>query len=187
MISAVNLSISSNNTDLQQLMNTHHILRAFVLSVIVGAWSIVSTPSLIAEEESPLVSNLQAFLVVEGELGEELSETETVEPGEIIEYRITYSNVAEESLRAVVADGIIPGETFLVEGSIRQPDGVRTLFSIDDGVTFGPEPIYFIEIDEQGIEHEREATPDMFQRIRWEIDRIPSGETLKFAYRVKVR
>lgn len=157
-----------------------------ILSVILISIGLVGV-SFAEQPESPLQSELKAFLVTDGEAGEVLNETDTVEPGKVIEYQIRYSNVADAPLRRIQAQGYVPEDTFLLEGSIRQPEGITTMFSIDDGRSFHVPPIPYTYTDEDGRSEERIATTDMYQYIRWDISELSSGESIEFSYRVEVR
>lgn len=184
-------------------MNKTTIIRTLRAVCVSALFLAVAAPVSAQEEvESPLVSELKAFLVVTvdtddkaaadkaqqsgGKLGEQMTETESVAPGGVIEYQLTYTNRSEEPLRSIVADGVIPEQTNFIEGSLRGPKGIRTLFSIDAGVTFSVPPVYYTEKDEEGRAVRKVATPDMYERIRWEIPALPGGKSVELAYRVEV-
>lgn len=161
------------------------ITRGIAFSVLLLA---LPAGFLIAEEpDSPLVSELRAFLVVDGELGEELTEADEIKPGQKLEYQITYRNVSDEPLNQLHAVGIIPGETSLLNESWSTPSGVDVLFSADDGESFHRPPFMIIVTDQEGNPVEREATVEDYDQIRWGVPVLQPGADLIVKYRVQVQ
>jgi uncharacterized repeat protein (TIGR01451 family) len=138
-------------------------------------------------QESPLQTELKAFIVTAGERGDELTETEEVTPGQVVEYLLVFSNVSDQSLFDIKAIGIIPQETEVQVNSINQPVGLRAKFSIDDGQSFHTPPITYTVTEEDGRVIVKTATPDMYQQILWEIPSLPGQKAMRFTYRVRVK
>lgn len=144
--------------------------------------------TLIAQDaESPLKSELQAFLVIAGERGDELTETDEVQPGGLVEYLLTFTNQSDGPLNRILATGIIPPETVVLPGTLTQPEGLQPRFSIDNGESFHLPPVTYTVTKEDGSLEVKTATPDMYQQIRWEIPSLPPAKSLRFTYRVRVK
>ncbi len=64
---------------------------------------------------------------------------------------------------------------------------LHPLFSIDQGKTYHEAPVTYIEIDENGQEVTRKATPDMITHIKWMMgDVMEVGQEVSVSYRVQV-
>jgi len=142
-----------------------------------------------AAPASPLVSELKAQLVVPATetAPETLVAVEKVTPGQVVEYTLTYTNRSAGALRTVGIDGPVPAEVIFVADSNRQPAGQPVLYSIDGGTTFSAPPVKYKKTQPDGTVIDAVATPEMYNRLRWIVPEFPSGQTLVFAYRVRVR
>ncbi|NMA20483.1 MAG: DUF11 domain-containing protein [Lentisphaerae bacterium] len=136
----------------------------------------------------PLQSRMTAFLVEQDEEGKErLTEVSQVKPGQLIEYALEYSNVSDRDLTEVSIIGPIPGGTQYIADSAQPSKNAIPEFSIDNAVTFHPEPVKYKVRLPDGSEEEKIATADMYTQIRWELSSMNAGEKLTLKYRVQVR
>jgi len=136
----------------------------------------------------PLQSRMTAFLVEQDEEGKErLTEVSQVKPGQLIEYALEYSNVSDRDLTEVSIIGPIPGGTQYIASSAQPSKNAIPEFSIDNAVTFHPEPVKYKVRLPDGSEAEKIATADMYTQIRWELSSMNAGEKLTLKYRVQVR
>ena len=87
-------------------------------------------------------------------------------PGDVIRYRLTASNRGSEPARNTELLDPIPAGTEYVIGSARG-DGMRLLFSIDGGRTFGPQPVRYEVRSPQGEVIEVAAEPGMYTHVKW--------------------
>lgn len=160
-------------------------LPRFFVSFFVS-FSVLAFAASAEAEDGPLEGEMKAFVVTEGEEGEEvLTETGKVEPGQTIEYRLVYENTSEDALQNVSITGPIPENTDYIAGSAASEFLGKPVFSIDDGTSFQPEPVTYTKTLPDGTEKEAVATPDMYTHVRWVVDRF-APSTVRFTYRVKV-
>lgn len=169
---------------------TQTINRLFFTALFGLAGSIMTVGLAAAEDqpESPLRSELRAFVVETREDGEEeFTPAEMVGPGEIIEYRLHYENISDTALTEIMALGPIAEPTDYVPDSATATLLMTPQFSIDQGSTFQVEPVvYRVELADGTVE-EREATPDMYTHVRWHIAELKPQATTELRYRVRVR
>lgn len=159
------------------------ILWALLLFVVLGAFANQAVAA-----ETPLQGTMKSFLVEENEDGKEvLTETEQVKPGQVIEYALVYGNVTDGNLTDVNIVGPIPEGTVYMAGTAAIRDKMTPRFSIDGGVIFKPEPVLYTVKQDDGIELERVATPDMYTHVRWTVENLLAQQKLTLKYRVKVK
>jgi uncharacterized repeat protein (TIGR01451 family) len=158
-------------------------------SLVFLALSLLGAPFALTAQtpESPLASSLAVFVVETTEDGAEaLASRETINPGEVIEYQLTYENVSERPLRQIRAVGQIPAETAFIEGS-PVPAGTYPIEYSLDGVEFAAPPLTYEKVNEDGSTEEAVATPSMYRALRWTIPELAVGEKEVLHYRVTVR
>ncbi len=121
--------------------------------------------------------------------GKEVSQrvpADTIEPGELIHYTLTYRNSGNEAAMQVVVDNPIPNDTVYVTDSAGGA-GSDISFSIDGGANYKkPDQLtYRVKVDGQW--EERKATPDRYTHIRWVIERIDAQAqgTVNYSVRIK--
>lgn len=181
-----------------------HILATFLLfagvlatSPLVSAQeSLSSEPapteeSSVAETESPVQAILEAFLVQvtkkdDGSTVETLVVATTAAPGDVIEYKATYTNVSENALTGLVANGPIPASTTYVDKSANITEGAVFEVLIPDE-EWQELPAYKSVTDENGKVVRVEATSADYTALRWRISGALDPEKQIVAkYRVKV-
>ncbi len=87
-------------------------------------------------------------------------------PGDTLRYSITAANVGDGLMvSAQVVDPIPVGVTYVAE-SARGADTAIS-FSINQGNTYAPWPLYYTVRNSKGILVKRQATPDMISHIKW--------------------
>lgn len=137
---------------------------------------------------SPLQSTMTAYLVEKGDDGQDvLTEVSQVKPGQTIEYALQYSNVSDADLAEVSIVGPVPQGTSYLAGTAMNMGASVPQFSIDDGVTYKPEPLTFKVKMADGSEVEKVATPDMYTHVRWMLEKLIAKQQLTLKYRVQVR
>jgi uncharacterized repeat protein (TIGR01451 family) len=141
-----------------------------------------------APELAPLQSTMTSFLVEQDAEGKErLTEISQVKPGQLIEYALVYSNISDRDLTEVSIIGPIPPNTQYLADSAQPSKDAIPEFSIDNAVTFQPEPVKYKVRLPDGSEEEKIATADMYTQIRWKLSIMNAGEKLTLKYRVQVR
>jgi uncharacterized repeat protein (TIGR01451 family) len=136
----------------------------------------------------PLQGTMEGYLVTREESGaEQLTELGEVRPGQVIEYRIVYTNLSDRVLRDIAVGGLIPEQTVYLAGSATATRWRQPRFSIDGGRRFQQEPVrYTLRLD-NGDEEERIAEPGMYTHVRWVTPRLEPAARIRFRYRVVVR
>ena len=122
----------------------------------------------------PVVSTMEAVIVDTDEAGSEVfTPAETVDPGQIIEYRIAHLNQSSQALNGFIISGPIPNGTQYVADSASLEEG--TLFQVKLlNEDWQGEPAYKTIINEAGEEERVIADPSEYTAIRWNlIDALP--------------
>ena len=106
----------------------------------------------------PLTGVMQGYVVTRDRGGEDVfTETDRVEPGQILEYRLVYTNHSARDLRDVSITGPIPSTTRYLADSACGPDCGEPEFSIDGGEAFQGEPVTCVRTLPDGTEAETVA------------------------------
>ena len=89
-------------------------------------------------------------------------------PGDVLHYRLTFTNVAGKPVRGVALSNPIPSGLRLVAGTARASRAdARAEYSIDGGKTFSAEPAETVVVD--GREITRPASSDRYTHVRWTV------------------
>ncbi|CAA0091488.1 Uncharacterised protein [BD1-7 clade bacterium] len=134
----------------------------------------------------PLSSTLDVFVVDDkGEKGA-LLEKDSVEPGQVLEYQLTYTNNTEKPLQITAATGLIPENTAYVTGSAEGQVVAEFLVSIDKGTNYESEPVKRTRT--VGGKTETYIVPvSEYTNVRWvKPEPIEAGKSQIYQYRVKV-
>ncbi|MCB1619132.1 MAG: DUF11 domain-containing protein [Thiothrix sp.] len=153
-------------------------------SIVAGGFAIANSQTRAA----PLQNTLQAYLVSADQQGREiLQPTREVEPGQLIEYQLTYANTGNSALRDVVVTGPIPAATAYMPQSARTQAKAQLQVSIDNGRTFESEPVRRMITDKNGRKVEVIIPPSEYSHVRWIMkEPLQAGMTRQFAYRSMV-
>jgi len=112
---------------------------------------------------------------------------QSVSPGDVVEYVLTYANQGDASATDANIDDAIPkGTTYLANTA--SGEGAEITFSSDGGKTFAPavKLTYEFRLPSGAVE-KRVATPAEYTHVRWTLKSVPPGATGKVAFRVKVK
>ena len=145
-------------------------------------------PAALAQQAEPLVSTLAALVVSQDANGQEvLTQAAEAAPGDVVEYRINYTNISPASISGVVVTGPIPESMSYVPYSAVAPGGDRLEVSIDDGANWEREPVRRLRQNEQGQTVEVIVPPSEYTHLRW-VDAGPlqPSQSLQYVYRAKV-
>ena len=125
-------------------------------------------PAVAQQDEPALaitVENVTA--VAEAQAGTERASAHAL-PGDVLRYRLTFTNRTEGPLRDVVLSNPIPEDIRLIGGSVRSSrDDVQVEYSADGGQTFSAEPME--EVLVEGRRVMRPIPPERFTHVRWTI------------------
>jgi uncharacterized repeat protein (TIGR01451 family) len=107
-------------------------------------------------------------------------------PGDVIEYRLSFTNNTDGPVRDLVFDDPVPEGLVYVLGSAgAERDDVATQFSIDGGATYDPEPE--IEVQEAGATVRRPAPAERYTHVRWIVaGAVSVGEQVQALFRARI-
>ncbi len=114
--------------------------------------------------------------------------TTKLQPGDTIQYSITYSNNGTEPVVEAIINDPIPAGTVYITDSAKG-EGTEITFSIDNGKTFKKPTLLFYETTSgTGVKEQRTASPDQYTNIRWTVSKpIPPKGKGKVFFQVKVK
>lgn len=150
--------------------------------------------SVALAQGQPLEVTLDGYLVQlvtqdDGTQVEEFTQATQARPGQVVEYRVTVTNISNETLPASNAfvTGPVPDTTtYLADSATLSNSEVELEFSADGGQTFAEKPV-LEKTNEQGEKEMVEASPEEYTAARWAILMpIEPHHTLTLKYRVTV-
>ena len=144
-----------------------------------------SVAPLKAQQENGVSSVLEAYRITVDEDGEEISvPTTEVTPGDLIEYRLTYSNILDESVTSLYATLPIPiGMEFVLDSASPNPEGASLS---NTGSAFQQLPLTRQVRQPDGTTIEEEVPGREYRRLRWLVPSLEAGDQVILVARVKV-
>lgn len=116
-----------------------------------------------------------------------LDKAESVQPGEVLEWKIVSENDGTAPARDYKTIGHIPAGTSFVAGSAAAEGGSVVTYSIDGGKTFSALPVVE-EKQPDGTVKKVPAPVSMYTEVRYEwSDKLEAGATLTASYKVRVK
>ncbi|MTI87566.1 MAG: hypothetical protein FH748_06310 [Balneolaceae bacterium] len=152
----------------------------FFLTVLL-----LSSAAVVTAQDAAVSSELKAYLITVDENGNEnATEVTEVEPGQTIEYRLTYQNNLPEGISDLTPILPIPLEMIYQEGSA-DPE-VSKVSLTQNEQDFQEIPITR-EVTLQNGEVEEQVVPaSEYRRLQWVIPSLQSGESITLSARAKV-
>ncbi len=137
----------------------------------------------------PLTSAMEAYRVQVDKDGKEIiARTDSVKPGDVIEYRMFYTNEGEKRLKGLVISGPIPNSTFFISGSNQTEITANFLVSIDGGETYESEPVTRTKVNLKGEKVKVVIPPSKYTHVRWiPKQALDPAQSQLYTYRVKVK
>lgn len=150
-------------------------------SLVMGGLALATAK----ENNQPLQSTMQAFVITADKAGKETAKpAKEVEPGQVVEYRLTYKNVSNKPLSGITVTGPVPNATDYMAKTASSADNADFQVSIDGGKTFESEPVKRVVTDEQGKKIEKVIPPSEYSHVRWTLKQsLEAGATQTFTYR----
>jgi uncharacterized repeat protein (TIGR01451 family) len=108
------------------------------------------------------------------------------QPGDVVQYVITYANRGDSVARDAVIDDPIPkGTTYLA--ATAAGEGAEIVFSSDGGRSYAPavKLTYEVKLPNGAVE-KRLATPSDYTHVRWTLKSVPPGAAGTVSFKVKV-
>lgn len=90
-------------------------------------------------------------------------------PGDVLRYRLTFTNTAGRPVRGVNLSNPLPGGVRFVAGSVRSSrDDARPEYSADGGRTFSQQPMEDVVVEGRRVR--RPVAPEQYTHVRWTVD-----------------
>ncbi len=138
-------------------------------------------------QASLLESKMDAFVVENAKGNESLRPTSVAEPGNVLEYQLTYTSKAKKPLAMQYISVPVPQNTLYIQNSAYTSVTSDFQVSLDGGKNWESEPVKRLRKDENGKLKEVIVPTSEYTHLRWhEKSDIAPGAIQKFHYRVKV-
>ncbi len=149
------------------------------------------TPVVAQENEGPRALVIEAENLMAGDarhqaLSERGGDANAIYPGDVIHYRLVFTNITDVAVRRVEFNDPLPaGLRYMGESAAADRDDVVIDYSIDGGATFSIQPMIEEIID--GVQVRKPAPPDRYTHIRWRIDGwVQPGAQVTAEFRAKL-
>lgn len=134
----------------------------------------------------PAAAQAPEALVITAEnvtAGERENAGDAVLPGDVVLYRLTFTNVESTPVRNIVLGNPIPQGLEYVPGSAAPGfEGASVQFSIDGGQTFSSRPMIDRVVD--GRRQRVPAPPETYTNVRWTLgDWVQPGDQVRAEFR----
>jgi uncharacterized repeat protein (TIGR01451 family) len=138
---------------------------------------------------APVQGTMAAFVVEKKENKENLVAAEDVEPNQIVEYQLTYTNQGTSDISGLKIVGPVPAGTEYLSNSANAKQRASLRVSVDGGVTFEPEPVTRTVVKQNGEVVEQIVPPEKYTHIQWLPAAAIEGDGGKqfYSYRVRVK
>ncbi len=139
---------------------------------------------------SPVSGEIKAYLVTVDKNGKEkVTKTDQVEPGQVMEFELVFTNNGETNVSGIQVVDPIPENTLFIGESHSSDVQANFEVSIDGGQTFESEPVIRIETQADGSQKEVVIPPEQYTHVRWlaEDALASKGGKQRFTYRVSVK
>lgn len=131
---------------------------------------------------------METYLVAEKDGQEVMTATEQASPGDIIEYRLVYTNEAEQPLKGLQITGPIPANTAYLDDTAATDVNADFTVSIDDGSSYESEPVTRTQTGADGQSQNITVPPQDYTQLRWTPKNgIRPGQVQEYRYRVRVQ
>ena len=109
-----------------------------------------------------------------------------VAPGDVVEYRLVFTNTKDIALKNVVFQDPIPSGLSYVAGTAKSGrDDVTVEYSIDGGKSWSPRPM--ITVIEAGKKVTKPALPETYTNVRWKVTgSVNPGASVEAQFRTRV-
>jgi uncharacterized repeat protein (TIGR01451 family) len=89
-------------------------------------------------------------------------------PGDVVRYRLTFTNVTPHAVKSVVFDNPLPAGLRYQGGTAASDrEQVMIQYSIDGGKSYSAQPMIEVEVDGKRVQ--RPAPADTYTHIRWSV------------------
>jgi uncharacterized repeat protein (TIGR01451 family) len=141
---------------------------ALALTVIGGAVRAHAQQAPAPEVQALTVTATNRTAAAEAERGTPRSDV-NIRGGDVVQYRLSFTNVNPRAVRQVVLSNPIPAGFRLVPGSLSATrDDARAEFSADGGRSFSAQPMEEVVVDGRRVR--RPIPTDRYTHVRWTVE-----------------
>lgn len=90
-----------------------------------------------------------------------------IRPGDVVRYRLAFTNPQRSPVRPVLANPIAPGMAFVAGSARTARTDARAEYSIDGGRTFSAQPMETALVDGRRVQ--RPASAEKYTHVRWTV------------------
>lgn len=157
------------------------------MAAVVLALPLFASSAIYAD--APVQGTMEAFVVETEKNKEKLVAAKDVEPDQIVEYQLTYTNQGKSDINGLKVVGPVPSGTVYLSNTALAQQKSNLRVSIDGGVTFEPEPVKRTVVKENGEVVEKIVSPEKYTHIQWIPEVAIEGDGGKqfYSYRVRVK
>lgn len=161
-------------------------MKNFIAAVVVALPLIGFTTAF---AEAPVQGTMEAFVVHLENSKEKLKAAQDVEPNQIVEYRLTYTNKSKADISGLTVVGPVPEGTSYVSDTADADIAASLKVSIDGGETFESEPVTREVVKANGEVIEKVIPSEEYTHLQWIAQSAIEGKGGKqlYRYRVKVK
>ena len=163
------------------MKTTVQYCQGFLFALLTTTFTLVGQAQ--AQSSSPIQGVLDQNLVTVGSGGKEvLTPAERVKPGDLLEYRVRYSNKGNSTVNDFAVTLPIPKGMELVA----QSDSPRAALASTAGSKFEAVPLLRKVKKSDGSEVTEPVPLAEYRALRWQLGQLAAGKTAQFAARAKV-
>ena len=130
----------------------------------------------------PIVAHMTQMRVVTDAGGKEtLQDASSIRPGDIVEYRVTYTNNGKQPVKDLVATMPLPVETEYLPKTAKPGVAIAQAAAVDG--RYAPEPLM------RKVAGKTDAQPvpyTEYRSLRWPLGQLPAGGVTEVSARVRV-
>jgi uncharacterized repeat protein (TIGR01451 family) len=147
--------------------SARNLLSLFAFVALVGS------PALAQGVGSPKAFVISAENLMAGDSQHKASasrghDPKELMPGDVVRYRLTFTNVTPHAVKSVVFDNPLPaGLRYQGGTAVVDREQVVIQYSIDGGKSYSAQPMIEVEVDGKRVQ--RPAPADMYTHIRWSV------------------
>jgi len=160
------------------------VRRAWLTLVLTLVWLPITGDAQGNTGNEPLRVRLVHQRVVAGaDGGERYVPAKHAKPGDLIEYRATYTNQVQGTLSGVLATLPVPGGMVYAPANVTPKPVLASL----DGTRFEPVPIKRMVRNPDGTKTLKEIPPEEYQALRWTLDALRAGQAKTVRARMRIK
>jgi uncharacterized repeat protein (TIGR01451 family) len=158
-------------------------MKNFFLAVLLFLF--IPVTGIFAQQEQGVTSNLETYLITTDASGDEVTEeVSEIQPGDTIEYRLTYTNNNQNDITNLVPVLPIPNGMQYLDGSA-SPSLERASIQ-NTGGNFQSLPLTRTVTNSEGQQTTEPIPAEEYRRLQWSVSSLESGASVTLTARVTV-